>query len=101
VYETEADIDRQRDNQIGSVSSNIAVHKAYIKSVSAKIKRLETNGLSYKGGRKTRNLNDIAEAQERVKESSQELLKLAEQKTSIMQRFADEKKIYRELKTGG
>jgi hypothetical protein len=101
VYETEADIDRQRDNQIDSVSSNIAEHNAYIKSVNAKIKRLETAGVDLRAVAKTRNLNQIAKAQARVSQSSEELLKLTEQKTLVMQRFADEKKIYLELKTGG
>ncbi|MFT6406882.1 MAG: hypothetical protein ACJAQ6_000292 [Arenicella sp.] len=98
VYETEADIDRQRDNQIGSVNSNIAVHKAYVKSVTAKIKRLETKGAGFKGIRKTRNVDQITEAQARIQESNAELIKLVEQKTSIMQRFAEEKKVYLELK---
>jgi hypothetical protein len=98
VYETEADIDRQRDNQIGSVSSNMAVHKAYVKSVTAKIQRLTKKGADFTGGRKKLNLEQIAEAQARVDESNAELIKLEEQKTSIVDRFAEEKKIYLELK---
>jgi hypothetical protein len=98
VYETEADIDRQRDNQIGSVNSNIAVHQAYVKSVSARIQRLEKKGADFTGGRKELNLEQIAEAQARVDESNAELIKLAEHKTVIMKRFAEEKKIYLELK---
>lgn len=98
VYETEADIDRQRDNQIDSVNSNMAVHKAYVKSVTAKIQRLKKKGADFTGGRKKLNLEQIAEAQARVDESTSELIKLEEQKTSIAQRFAEEKKIYHELK---
>jgi hypothetical protein len=98
VYETEADIDRQRDNQIDSVSSNMAVHKAYVKSVTAKIERLKKKGADFTGGRKKLNLEQIAEAQARVDESNAELVKLEEQKTSIAQRFAEEKKVYHELK---
>ncbi len=98
VYETEADIDRQRDNQIGSVNSNMAVHKAYVKSVTAKIQRLKKKGADFTGGRKKLNLEEIAEAQARVDESTAELIKLEEQKTSIVNRFAEEKKIYLELK---
>jgi len=41
IYETEADIDRQRDNQLQSVDGTIAVHKAYLKAMNAKIERLE------------------------------------------------------------
>lgn len=98
VYETEADIDRQRDNQIDSVNSNIAVHKAYVKSVTARIERLTKKGENFTGGRKKLNLEQIAEAQARVKESNAELIKLEEHKTSVVQRFAEEKKVYRELK---
>ncbi len=98
IYETEADIDRQRDNQINSVDSNIAVHKAYVKAVNAKVERLKLKGANFKGVGKERNLAEIAEADARVKESADELEKLENQKKSIMQRFAREKKIYRELK---
>lgn len=97
VYETEADIDRQRDNQIDSVNSNIAVHKAYIKSRAAKIERLERQGLNFIGVRKKLNLTEIAEAKARVAESNVELLKLTEQKTLIVLRFAEEKEVYLEL----
>ena len=93
VYETEADIDRQRDNQINSVDSNIAVHKAYVKAVTAKIERLKNKGANYKGPTKERNLAEIAEADMRIKESSSELEKLEKQKSSIIQRFDREKKI--------
>ena len=99
VYETEADIDRQRDNQIGSVDSNIAVHKAYLKAVAAKIERFKKKGAGFTGGRKERNDAKIAEAQARIKESNTELKKLEKQKISIMHRFDHEKKIYRELTT--
>ncbi|MBL4674447.1 MAG: hypothetical protein JKX81_19455 [Arenicella sp.] len=98
VYETEADIDRQRDNQIDSVNGNVAVHKAYVKSVTSKIQRLKKKGADFTGGRKKLNLEQIAEAQARVDTSNAELIKLEEQKTSIVHRFAEEKKIYLELK---
>lgn len=99
VYETEADIDRQRDNQIASVASNIAVHKAYLKSVSAKIERYKINGADLKGPRKDRNLAKILDAESRVKESTTELNKLIKQKDSIKERFDREKKIYLELRS--
>jgi hypothetical protein len=97
VYETEADIDRQRDNQVDSVDSNIAVHKAYVKSLNAKIERLKLKGVNFKGAGKKRNEEQISQAQMRVKESMTELEKLVLQKKSIMQRFSREKKIYLEL----
>jgi len=98
IYETEADIDRQRDNQIDSVVGNIAVHKAYLKSVSGRVERLKERGAKLTGVAKDLNIERIAEAQERIKESSVELEKLMEQKASIIERFAYEKKTYRELK---
>ena len=98
IYETEADIDRQRDNQIDSVVGNIAVHKAYIKSVSGRVERLKVRGASLTGIAKDLNVKEIAEAEEQIKETSIELEKLDEQKESIIERFAYEKKTYRELK---
>ncbi len=98
IYETEADIDRQRDNQIDSVVGNIAVHKAYLKSVGGRVERLKERGTKLTGVAKDLNIERIAEAQERIKESSVELEKLMEQKASIIERFAYEKKTYRELK---
>jgi len=98
IYETVADIDRQRDNQINSVASNIAVHKAYLKSLTAKIERLKVNGAELSGFRKKRNVEEITDAEARIKDSSIELEKLIKQKGAIIERFDREKKIYRELK---
>ena len=97
IYETEADIDRQRTNQIGSVESNIAVHKAYVKSLNGKIDRLKKAGVELTRGRKKRNLAEIADAESRIKESNIDLDKLIEQKAEIEQRFDREKEIYHEL----
>ena len=99
IYETEADIDRQRDNQIQSVEGSIAVHKAYLKAMTAKIERLEKKGVDYKGVRKERNLAEISDAQSRISVSTTELEQLAKQKKDIMMRFDDEKRIYREIKS--
>lgn len=98
VYETEADIDRQRDNQIDSVASNIAVHRAYLKSVGAKIERLKAKSAGLTKWKKENNLKQITEAEARIQESSTELEKLVKQKVLIMERFDREKKIYLELK---
>ena len=98
IYETEADIDRQRDNQINSVASNIKVHEAYLKSVTAKIERLKTKGASLSGFSKEKNSKEIVEAEGRLKESQLELEKLVQQKASIAERFDREKEIYLELK---
>lgn len=97
VYETEADIDRQRDNQIDSVVSNIAVHKAYLKSVGGRIERLKVKSPELTGFRKKRNEEEIAEAESKIKVSNIELKKLEKQKVLIMERFDREKKVFREL----
>jgi len=99
IYESESDIDRQRDNQIQSVEGNIAVHKAYLKSLEAKVERLEKKGAEYKSVRKERNLAAIADANSRIEKSSAELIKLSDQKKAIMERFDNEKRIYREIKS--
>ena len=39
IYETEDDIDRQRDNQLDSVQGNIDVHKAYLNNMKQRVKR--------------------------------------------------------------
>ena len=98
VYETEADIDRQRDNQIKSVEGSMAVHKAYVKSLTGKVERLEKSGANFKGKRKERHLAEIEEAKNKIKNSQLELKKLDKQKESIMARFDKEKRIYREIK---
>lgn len=98
IYETEADIDRQRDNQINAVESNIVVHKAYLKSVAAKIERLKKQGAELTGFRKDTILVEISAAEGRTKESKVELERLVEQKATIVTRFDQEKKIYLELK---
>lgn len=98
VYETEADIDRQRDNQIKSVEGSMAVHKAYVKSLTGKIGRLEKSGANFKGMRKERHLAEIEEAKAKIKNSTLELEKLDKQKESIIARFDKEKRIYKEIK---
>jgi len=98
IYETEADIDRQRDNKINAVANNIKVHKAYLKSVTTKIERLKAKGASLSGFSKEQNAKEIDEAEGRFKESQFELEKLVQQKASIVERFDREKEIYLELK---
>ncbi len=97
IYETEADIDRQRDNQIGSVESNIAVHKAYTKSLNGKIERLKVKSADFSEARKKTYFDRISEAEARIKESEIELEALTKQKIAIIEKFDREKKIYLEL----
>ncbi len=98
VYETEADIDRQRDNQIKSVEGSMAVHKAYVKSLTGKIERLEKSGANFVGKRKELHVAKIEGEQKKIENSKSELKKLEKQKESIMARFDKEKRIYREIK---
>jgi len=98
VYETEADIDRQRDNQINSVESNIAVHKSYLKAMDAKVARFEEDILVAKGAHKANLTKGMVEAKARIKDSGLELQELVKQKEQIMQKFEREKEIYLSLK---
>jgi len=92
VYETEADIDRQRDNQIKSVEGSMAVHKAYVKSLTGKIERLEKSGVNFRAKRKERHLAEIEAEKKKIENSKAELKKLEKQKESIMERFDKEKR---------
>ena len=99
IYETEADIDRQRDNQLSSVDGNIKVHEAYLKSMDARIARyeIELSEMKHKTRRKKLEAEIVA-AKDRVIESAAELEKLKEQRQGIVERFANEKEIYITLK---
>jgi hypothetical protein len=98
VYETEADIDRQRDNQLDSIESNIAVHKAYLKSMQAKIVRTNESMQGAKGKRKEKLEASLSNSQSEVKEFTARLEDLVKQKDQITKKFAIEKGIYRTLK---
>lgn len=99
VYENESDIDRQRDNQLNSVDSNIAVHKAYLKSMDAKVIRLQKQAAETKGKfHREKLLAEVEESKKRIDNSGKELQKLVGQKKIIMDKFATEKEVYIELK---
>ncbi len=99
IYERESDIDRQRDNQLASVDGNIRVHQAYLKQMDGKIQRLETKIAEAKEGRFKEGLvKELTESKSRVEEFSTELKRLEIQKVNITDKFANEKKLYRELK---
>ncbi len=97
IYEREEDIDRQRDNQLASVEGNIRVHKAYLKQMDSKIKRLESKSNGLKGKKAEKYAKEIENSKSRVVEFSAELKRLEAQKISISEKFASEKKLYREL----
>ena len=100
IYEQESDIDRQRDNQLASVDGNIRVHKAYLKQMDAKILRLEGKSAESKGKRKELIENELAASKLRVAEFSTELKRLETQREGIIERFAREKKLYKDIKEG-
>jgi len=99
VYETEADIDRQRDNQLGSVESNIAVHKSYLKAMTAKIERTNESIVGTKGKRKERLQATLTESKNEITEYTKRLKALKKQKEQISLKFAKEKEVYRQLKS--
>jgi len=98
VYETESDIDRQRDNQLNSVDSSIAVQRSYLKAMDGKVTHLNDQASGLKGKAKENVLAKVDGAKLRIEDSNKELQKLIEQKSQIMERFAREKEIYLSLK---
>ena len=99
IYETEADIDRQRDNQLYSVQSNMAVHQAYQKGMGRRIASYEVKLVETKSKRaKEKYTSQIKEAKTRVENSKNELIVLEAQKKDIIKKFAKEKEVYLSLK---
>ncbi len=98
VYQSEADIERQLDNQMYSVDSNIAVHNVFLKSMAAKIERLEAKKAASKERFRPGIQAQIDEANQSVADKEKELLALKEQKKQIRERFQREKELYRSLK---
>jgi len=98
IYETEADIDRHRDNQLDSVNGNIAVHKAFLKSQEARIKRTQDKvGATKHLKAKQRLESDIESVKDRMKTYQSALEKLFVQKEEIIERFSREKALYQRL----
>ncbi|GHA04087.1 hypothetical protein GCM10008090_11740 [Arenicella chitinivorans] len=100
IYQTEADIDRQLDNQIYSVDSSIAVHKVYLKGMKDKVERLTKKKASQNGSPAARTQGEIDQAKAKIEESEAELKHLDEQKQAIQARFAREKELFRSIKEG-
>jgi chromosome segregation ATPase len=100
VYQTEADIDRQLDNQMYSVDSSIAVHKVYLKGMKDKVARLVEKKSTQKGAAAKRTQGEIDKAEAKINESEEELKHLDEQKEAIQARFAREKELFRSIKAG-
>lgn len=99
IYETENDIDRQRDNQLNSVQSNIDVHKAYLKGMDTRLLRFqEKKEAATTQPSKDNYQSQIDEATARIENAKLELAALEAQKGDIVEKFAREKKFYKELK---
>lgn len=99
IYETEDDIDRQRDNQIQSVQSNIEVHKAYINSMNGSIERNKKKIGEVKSPVVKKSLQEqIDKANKDIASYKKKLVVLEQDKAKIVKRFDQEKEIYRKLK---
>ena len=98
VYETEEDIDRQLENQLGSVNTNIAVHKTYISKMKAEIVRIEENKEFAKGNGLKVLDSQINDAKMKIEESKKELVLLAEQSEAVKAKFEREKDLFRTLR---
>lgn len=100
IYETEDDIDRQRDNQLNSVNSNLDVHNAYLKAMEARVLRYEAKSKEAKNQRIRENYQaKIKAAQDRIRDSKIERDALVVQKQEIVRKFVKEKKLYQALKS--
>ena len=99
IYETESDIDRQRDNKLNSVKSNIDVHDAYIKGMEARIARSETKLGQLKTAPAKKDMNyKIEQEKLRMADAVVEREELVSHRDEIILRFAKEKELYLELK---
>lgn len=99
IYETEDDIDRQRDNQIQSVQSNIEVHKAYINSMNGRIERNQKKMGEVESAVVKKSLqNQIDKANKDIAAYKKKLVSLEADKNKVIKRFEKEKEIYRKLK---
>jgi len=101
IYETEDDIDRQRDNQLNSVQSNIDVHNAYLKSMDIRVKRFEkkrteTSNQTLKDNYQKK----IEDAKVKIANYQKQLEGLNQQKKDIMKKFEEEKRLYLAIKNG-
>jgi len=98
VYETEEDIDRQLENQLGSVNTSIAVHETYITKMQAQIVRIEKNKEFAKGNGIKLLDSQIDDAKAKIEESKKELVLLAEQSKVVKAKFEREKELFRTLR---
>lgn len=98
VYESEEDIDRQRENQLNSVQSSIAVHEDYLKSMNVRVAHYDRQLAKARVKKSIEELNvQRASALQGIENSKKEIDMLEQQKKDISTKFYREKKIYREI----
>lgn len=99
IYETEADIDRQRDNQLYSVQSNIDVHDSYLKTMDNRISEQEVKLKDTSNKKKKSKIEKyLKTSKANVIAYTERLEKLKKNKEDIVVKFEKEKELYRELK---
>jgi len=101
IYETEADIDRQRENQLYSVDSNIAVHNTFLESMDEQI-AYQTTRLNKAANPAIKSTIEkkIAEFEKNKETYAEEVSVLQGKREGIVEKFKKEKELYFEL-TGG
>lgn len=98
IYETEEAIDRQRENQLYSVDSNIAVHNTYLESMKEQIAYHQKQlAKTTHAAKKTRIEKKITDTEARYEKYSKELALLKSQREVVIKRFDKEKRLYQEL----
>jgi len=98
VYETEDAIDRQRDNQLYSIDSNIAVHNTFLESMDERIAHEEKKLAKTTNAAVKKRIEDrIQASQENIDIYTKELTALTESRATVVEKFKKEKQLYIEL----
>lgn len=99
IYETEADIERQRANQLTSIESDIGVHEAYLNAVRARVEREKTKLETTKNKRRIDELEaSLAAAKSNIDQYQTQLDELKAERLAVNEKFDQEIALYRELK---
>ena len=99
IYETEADIERQRDNQLYSVQSNIDVTKAYIQSLKERQARNKAKTVAITNSvLKQKAEADGIELEGKIGSAETQLVNLFQHKKNVETKFERELDLYRELR---
>lgn len=95
IYETEKDIDRQRDNQLNSVQSSIDVHTAHQRNLNTHIASYTEQLKNTNSEASKQALHEkLVAANEKIVASEEELSELEAQKQRIERKFAKERELY-------